>query len=131
MLNLYKKNNCSIIATKKVKKENVSRWGILSVKNKLKRSFQITNVVEKPKISQAESNYAIIGRYILSTNIIKEIKNLKPGQGGEIHITDAIKNMILKKEKFLANIFTGKYLDCGTMEGYIKSGSVISKKNNL
>ena len=58
---------------------------------------------------------------------MNEIKELKPGKGGEIHITDAIKKLIFKKEKFYANIFKGKYLDCGTLDGYIKSGIEIAK----
>ena len=128
MLSLHKKTKSSVIATKKVNKKTVSRWGILSVKNKERNSFQITDVVEKPKINQAKSNYAIIGRYILPLKIMKEIKRLKPGHGKEIHITDAIKNLIYKNEKFYANIFKGKYLDCGSYKGYINSGFEISKK---
>ena len=127
MVKLHKKKKGSIIATKKVQKNTVSRWGILSVKNKKKNSFQITDVVEKPKPREAKSNYAIIGRYILPKLIMNEIKNLKPGQGKEIHITDAIKNLIHKKEDFYANIFKGKYLDCGTLDGYINSGLEINK----
>ena len=127
MLKLYSRFKSSVIATKKVNKKTLSRWGILSVKNKRKDHFEITNVVEKPKLSQAPSNYAIIGRYILSTNIFKNLQNLKPGQGGEIHITDAIRNLIFENEKFIANIFKGKYLDCGTLDGYIKSSIEISK----
>tara|TARA_B110001452_G_scaffold147708_1_gene122970 strand:+ start:379 stop:768 length:390 start_codon:yes stop_codon:yes gene_type:complete len=127
MIKLHKKTKGSIIATKTVKKNTVSRWGILSLKNKIKNSFQITDVVEKPSIKSAKSNYAIIGRYILPKKIMKEIKNLKPGQGGEIHITDAIKNLIHKKEKFYGNIFKGKYLDCGSFKGYIKSGLEMAK----
>ena len=57
-----------------------------------------------------------------------EIKRLKPGQGNEIHITDAIKNLINKSEKFYGNIFKGKYLDCGTLSGYINSSIEISKE---
>ena len=129
MINLHKKTKSSIIATKKVKKTDVSRWGILSIKNKRKNSFQISDVVEKPSVKNAPSNFAIIGRYILPSNIFKEIKNLKPGSGGEIHITDAIKNLIKKNNKFYGNIFKGKYLDCGTMNGYINSGKIISKGN--
>ncbi len=129
MINLHKKSKGSIIATKKVHRTSVSRWGILSTKNKRKNFFQISDVVEKPSLSKAPSNYAIIGRYILPTKIIKEIKKLKPGQGGEIHITDAIKNLLKKGEKFYGNIFKGKYLDCGTLDGYIDSGIQIYKKN--
>ena len=56
---------------------------------------------------------------------MKEIKKLRPGQGNEIHVTDAIKNLIYKGENFYGNIFKGKYLDCGTINGYIESGKEI------
>jgi len=127
MIQLHNIKKSSVIATKRVNKKTVSRWGILSVKNKKKNYFQIKNVIEKPSISNAPSNFAIIGRYILPSKIFNEIKQLKPGQGSEIHITDAIRNLILKGEKFFANIFQGKYLDCGTLKGYIDSGIEISK----
>ena len=127
MIKLFKLKKSSIIATKTVNKKNVSRWGILTKKNKKKNYFEISDVNEKPSIKEAKSNYAIIGRYILNKQIIKEIKLLKPGHGNEIHITDAIKNLILKGNKFYANIFKGKYLDCGTLNGYINSGIEITK----
>ena len=63
----------------------------------------------------------------MPSKIFAEIKNLKPGKGGEIHITDAIKNLIYKDYKFFGNIFKGKYLDCGTLKGYINSGIQIFK----
>ena len=129
MIRLHKQKKGSVIGTKIVPKKNVSRWGILSFKKKIKNSFQITDVVEKPKLKDAKSNYAIIGRYILPKKIMNEIKKLKPGQGNEIHITDAIRNLIYKNNKFYGNIFKGKYLDCGTLNGYIKSGIEISKEN--
>ena len=91
--------------------------------------FQINDVIEKPNIKNAPSNYAIIGRYILPVDILNEIKKLKPSQGGEIHITDAIRNLIYNGNKFFGNIFKGKYLDCGTINGYIKSGIQIFKGN--
>jgi UTP--glucose-1-phosphate uridylyltransferase len=127
MIKLHNILKGCIIATKKVPRNNVSRWGILSIKNKKNNYFQIKDVVEKPKIEQAPSNYAIIGRYILSSKIFEEIKNLKPGQGGEIHITDAIKNLIYKGNNFFGIIFKGKYLDCGTISGYIQSSIQIFK----
>ena len=128
MIKLHRQKKCSVIATKTVPKQTVSRWGILSLKNKKRNSFQITDVVEKPKLKEAKSNYAIIGRYILPKKIMSEIKKIKPGQGNEIHITDAIKNLIYKDELFYGNIFKGKYLDCGTLNGYINSGIQISKE---
>ncbi len=127
MIKLHKTTKGSIIATKRVKRQTVSRWGILSFKNKKKTYFQIKDVIEKPSIKKAPSNFAIIGRYILTTKIFAEIKKLKPGQGGEIHITDAIKNLIYKDNKFYGNIFKGKYLDCGTLSGYMESCAQIYK----
>ena len=79
-------------------------------------------------IGSGPSNFAIIGRYILTSKVFNEIKKLKPGQGGEIHITDAIKNLINKNNKFYGNIFKGTYLDCGTLQGYINSGLRINKR---
>ena len=128
MLKLYQKYNSSIIASKKVKSNEVSRWGIFKFKKFIKNNFLIKDVVEKPKIKLAPSRYAVIGRYILPKTIFKILKNQKGGQNGEIHITDSIRKLIHKKEKFIGHIFAGKYLDCGTMKGYINSSIEISKK---
>jgi UTP--glucose-1-phosphate uridylyltransferase len=128
MIVLYKKTKGSIIATKIVKNKDVSRYGILSIKNKKKNYFTIKDVIEKPNIKKTPSNYAIIGRYILPKVIMTKLKNVKPGQGGEIHVTDAIKQLIQNGEKFYGNVFKGKYLDCGTLNGYINSGIQISKE---
>ena len=85
------------------------------------------DVVEKPSIKKAPSNQAVIGRYVLPKSIFSILLNQKPGKGGEIHITDAIQSLINKNERFIAHNFSGKYLDCGSMEGYIKSSMEISK----
>ena len=127
MIKLHTKYKSSVIASKKVKKKDVSRWGIFDLKKFNKNNFLIKDVIEKPIIKNAPSNYAIIGRYILPREIFKILQNQKPGQNGEIHITDAIKTLIDKKEKFLGHIFFGKYLDCGTLKGYINSSIEISK----
>jgi len=110
----------------KVNKKTVSRWGIYKLNKKLnKRNYIINGVVEKPSIKEAPSNNAVIGRYILPRTIFKKLKSLKPVRGTEIHITDAIQQLINDKEKFVAHNFEGKYLDCGTMKGYINSSKVI------
>ena len=127
MIKLHTKYKSSVIASKKVKKKDVSRWGIFDLKKLNKSSFLIKDVIEKPSIKNAPSNYAIIGRYILPKKIFKILQNQKPGQNGEIHITDAIKTLIDKKEKFIGHVFSGKYLDCGTLKGYINSSIEISK----
>ena len=127
MIALHKKYKSSVIASKKVSKNNVSRWGILDVKKINGRNFIIQDVIEKPKTKKAPSRYAVIGRYILPKKIFKILKKQKPGRNGEVHITDSIKALILCQNKFIGHIFKGKYLDCGSMSGYINSTLEISK----
>ena len=129
MIALHKKYKASIIASKRVKKNNVSRWGILKVKKINNRDFIINDVIEKPTVKKAPSRHAVIGRYILPKKIFKILEKQKPGQNGEIHITDSIRTLILSENKFIGHIFAGKYLDCGTMKGYINSTLEISKYN--
>jgi len=129
MISTHKKFKSSVMASMKVNKNEVSRWGIYNVKNKIDNmNFVIKNVVEKPTISQAPSNNAVIGRYILPKSIFSKLTNLKPGKGGEIHITDAIQSLIDEDNKFIGHNFSGKYLDCGTMNGYINSTLEMAKK---
>ena len=127
MLKLHKLYNTSVIASKLINKKNVSRWGIFKTKKFKKNNFLIDDVIEKPSISKAPSAYAVIGRYILPSKIFQILKKQKPGQSGEIHITDAIRTLIKQDNKFLGHVFNGKYLDCGSMNGYIKSSLEISK----
>ena len=127
LLKLHNKYKSSIIASKKVDKKDVSRWGIFNIKKINKKDFIIKDVIEKPKIKSAPSNYAVIGRYVLPKIIFKVLNKQRPGQNGEIHITDAIRFLINKKNKFIGHVFDGKYLDCGTMKGYMNSTIEISK----
>ena len=127
LIKLHKKYNSSIIASKIVNRKTVSRWGIFNVKKINRKNFIIKDVIEKPTMKLAPSNYAVIGRYILPRTIFDVLKKQKPGQNGEIHITDAIRLLLNKNNKFIGHIFAGKYLDCGTMKGYINSTIEISK----
>ncbi len=128
MIALHKKHNCSVMASIKVKKKDVSRWGIYSVKKKInKRNFIIKDVIEKPSFINAPSNNAVIGRYVLPKEIFTKLEKQNKGIGGEVHITDSIRKLINDNHKFIGHNFAGKYLDCGTMNGYIKSSLEISK----
>tara|TARA_B100000965_G_scaffold116473_1_gene96202 strand:+ start:135 stop:950 length:816 start_codon:yes stop_codon:yes gene_type:complete len=128
MIAIFKKHKCSVMASMKVDKKSVNRWGIFSKKKNINKfNFLIKDVVEKPNINNAPSNNAVIGRYILTKNIFSKLKNQKKGKGGEIHITDSIKKLLQDGHKIIGHNFRGKYLDCGTMDGYIKSSLDISK----
>ena len=128
MISIHKKYNSSVMASMKVNKKDVSRWGIYNIKKNInKNNFIIKNVVEKPSIKSAPSKNAVIGRYILPKTIFKKLSKLKPGSGKEIHITDAIQSLIDENYRFIGHNFSGKYLDCGTMNGYINSTLEIAK----
>ena len=128
MIATHKKYKSSVMASMTVDKKTVSRWGIFRLKKKInKKDYLIKGVIEKPNPKEAPSNKAVIGRYILPKTIFSKLLKIKPGKGGEIHITDAIQLLINQNEKFIAHNFLGKYLDCGTMQGYINSSKEISK----
>ena len=128
LINVHKKFKSSVMASMNVNRKTVSRWGIYKLDKKIdKRNYFIKDVVEKPSVKTAPSNKAVIGRYILPKTIFSKLINQKPGKGGEIHITDAIQSLIKENHKFVAHNFSGKYLDCGSMQGYIKSTLEISK----
>ena len=128
MIGTHEKYKASVMASMSVNKKTVSRWGIYKLYKKLnKNDYLINSVIEKPKIKDAPSNKAVIGRYILPKKIFSKLKKLKPSKGGEIHITDAIQLLIDNNVKFIAHNFSGKYLDCGSMDGYINSSKEIAK----
>ena len=128
MIAVHQKYKAPVMASMKVAKSDVTRWGIYNIKKKVdNKNFIIKSVVEKPSIKKAPSNNAVIGRYNLPKTIFNKLSILKPGNSGEIHITDAIQSLINDNGKFIGHNFSGKYLDCGTMKGYINSTLEIAK----
>jgi len=128
MIKVHNKYKASVMASLSINKKNVSRWGIYKLSKKLDKKNQlISDVIEKPTLKSAPSNKAVIGRYILPKKIFSKLQKQNPGKGGEFHITDAIQSLINDNEKFIAHSFLGKYLDCGSIHGYIKSSMEIAK----
>ena len=106
-------------------KKDVKRYGIIGFDNS--KNLKINKMVEKPSVKNSPSQFAIIGRYILSKSIFNYLAKQKIGKLGEIQITDTM-NAMLSHENFYGCKFKGKYLDCGTVNGYIKSFIEINKK---
>ena len=82
-------------------------------------------MVEKPKVDKAPSNLAIIGRYILLPDVINELSNLKAGYGGEIQLTDALKNTI-NTSGIVGYKFSGNRYDCGNVIGSLEAQIAIA-----
>ena len=121
IISVHNKYHSSVIASKKVNNSEVSRYGIIKYSKKINNNLFISDLFEKPSLKNSPSNYAIIGRYVLPIKIFSSLKNTKRGSSGETQITDAMKNLIYNDSKFVGHIFSGTYLDCGTISGYNNS----------
>jgi UTP--glucose-1-phosphate uridylyltransferase len=107
----------------------VSRYGIVDGKMIHDRLFNVSGLVEKPRIEDAPSNIAIMGRYILSPKIFAILENQQPGAGGEIQLTDAIATLN-KQEVVYAYDFEGTRYDVGEKLGFIKTTIEMALNND-
>lgn len=122
LIDVYERFNSSVIGVQQVPDEDVSKYGIISMNNGEieKDVFRIHDLVEKPKREEAPSNYAIMGRYILRPEIFYVLDNVKPGAGGEIQLTDAIK-LLNEQQIVVAYNFEGTRHDVGDKFGFIRA----------
>ena len=90
MVDLYARHECSIVAIEEIPLDQTENYGVVAGYEIEEGIYQIEKMVEKPKPEDAPSNLAIIGRYILTPDIFQIIRDLPPGRGGEVQITDAI-----------------------------------------
>lgn len=113
---------CNVIAVQEVAREDVSRYGIIDVRRQFSPNlFQVKDLIEKPTQNAAPSNLAIVGRYVLSSNIFESLEDLQFGSNQEIQLTDGIKNLILDGEKVFAYKVQGQRYDVGTTLGWLKT----------
>ncbi len=115
-----KKYRATVLCVEKVAESETSRYGIVDAEEVEPGVYRVKGLVEKPKREDAPSNLAIMGRYLLSPAIFPHLKNLKRGAGGEYQLTDAISSL-LSEEPVYAALYSGKRLDCGVKEGWIKA----------
>lgn len=120
MKSAFEKNPGLYVALMDVPRDWTSRYGIITTQTKEGPVYPFTDIVEKPKPADAPSTLAAIGRYILPQTIFKTLSELKPGAGGELQLTDAIKATIEKMPCF-GYQFTGERFDCGTTAGLIEA----------
>jgi len=120
LIEQYDQYKESIIGVKTVPNNDVSRYGIVDGDLVSDGLYKVSNLVEKPKKEEAPSNLAIMGRYILNPRIFEILTNQKPGAGGEIQLTDAIKGLN-QYEAVYAYDFEGIRYDVGEKIGFIKT----------
>lgn len=120
MIDLYQENDGNMVAVQDVPLADTSRYGVLDINKEEGKRVFTKGVVEKPKPEDAPSTTTIIGRYILRHSIFKELQNAKIGLGGEIQITDTIKNM-MPDTPLTGYRFDGTRYDCGQKTGWLEA----------
>ena len=125
LLDVYEFFHAPVIAVMEVPHENISAYGAIDGEpvghnGSRDRVFRVRNLVEKPKASEAPSNLAIIGRYVLTPEIFDSLQSIDPGSGGEIQLTDALRHL-LRSRPIYAYRFEGTRYDAGDKLGFLKA----------
>ncbi|MGL4372418.1 MAG: UTP--glucose-1-phosphate uridylyltransferase GalU [Turicibacter sp.] len=123
LVDAYNKIGCSIMGVQSVADEDVSKYGIVKPSNSSKpdgRMVKLSGMVEKPKVEDAPSNLAVMGRYVLTPEIFEMLETQEPGAGDEIQLTDAI-DRLMERQAVYAYDFEGDRYDVGDKFGFIKA----------
>ncbi len=121
MVEAYAEVGGNMVATMEVPHATVSSYGILEVGSEAGPTMSVRGMVEKPAPADAPSNFAVIGRYILSPQVLENLETIKAGAGGEIQLTDAIATEIVERGDVHAFRFNGRRFDCGSKSGYLQA----------
>jgi UTP--glucose-1-phosphate uridylyltransferase len=120
MIDIFNEYKTSVLGVQEVDKSNVDKYGIVEGKHIEGSVYKVKNLVEKPEVDKAPSNIAILGRYIITPTIFEILENTKPGKGGEIQLTDALKEL-LSNEAMYAYTFEGIRHDVGDKLGFLQA----------
>lgn len=120
MLEVFDNYKSSILGVQAVARENVSKYGIVSGQKLNEYIYRVDDLIEKPEIDKAPTNIAILGRYILTPEIFNILENTKKGIGGEIQLTDGLKELC-NIQNIYAYIFEGIRYDVGSKIGFLEA----------
>ena len=120
LIDCYSEYKTSILGVQEVPLSEVYKYGIVDGALIEDRVYKVKDVIEKPSVDQAPSNIAILGRYIITPRIFDILENTKPGKGGEIQLTDALKTLISEENMYAYN-FKGRRYDAGDKEGFLEA----------
>lgn len=120
-IEVFEKYGDPVISAVRVPKEDVSRYGIVEATNVEDNIWQIKRLLEKPAKDEAPSNLAAHGCYVLTPDIFGALESIKPGRGGEIWLTDAIKELMKVRPVYACEVKDAKYFDTGNKLEYLKT----------
>jgi len=118
LIEVYNKYQDPIVALEKISRKEIHKYGVIDGVKIAPRTFQINNLIEKPKLGTEPSDLSIVGKYIITPEVIKELKKIKTK--GELFLTDALL-AVAKKRAVYGYQFEGKRYDCGSKIGFIKA----------
>jgi len=121
MVEAYEETGGCMVAAMEVPKEKASAYGVLDIKEDMGAMVAVNGMVEKPKADEAPSNLAVIGRYILTPHVLRNLNKIKLGAGGEVQLTDAIAREIVQGRKVYGYRFRGQRFDCGSKAGFLQA----------
>lgn len=120
-IEVFEKYGDPVISAVRVPKEDVSRYGIVEATNVENNIWQIKKLLEKPTREEAPSNLAAHGCYVLTPDIFPILEHLGPGKGGEVWLTDAIKELMKSRPVYACEVTDAKYYDTGNKLEYLKT----------
>ena len=121
MVEAYQDTGGAMVAAMEVAPEQISSYGVLDVETDLGKVMKVKAMVEKPAAEKAPSNLAVIGRYILTPDVLNNMDSIGEGAGGEIQLTDAIAAEITQGRDVFGYCFDGQRYDCGSKAGYLEA----------
>jgi len=121
MVEAFEDTQSNMVAAMEVPEERASSYGVLDIKEDMGRIVSTKGMVEKPQPGAAPSNLAVIGRYILTPQVLRNLNQKKPGAGGEIQLTDAIDDARESGEEVHGFRFEGERFDCGSKAGFLQA----------
>lgn len=121
MVDAYEETGGCMVAAMEVPQEKASSYGLLDVKADMGVVVSVKNMVEKPKPEDAPSNLAVIGRYILTPDVMRNLETIDRGAGGELQLTDAIAEELRQNRNVFGYRFEGQRFDCGSKAGFLQA----------
>jgi UTP--glucose-1-phosphate uridylyltransferase len=121
MVEAYEQTGGNMVAAMEVAPNRTSSYGVLDVEEDMGSIVKVKGMVEKPKVEDAPSNLAVIGRYILTPKVMTNLNKMKQGAGGEIQLTDAIAEEAKVPGRVFGFRFRGQRYDCGSKAGFLQA----------
>ena len=120
LIEAAEKYDASVVGVQKVSTQAISKYSSVKISPLEERIFSVSDMNEKPRPEQMFSNYAILGRYVLKSDIFDILENLQLGYGGEIQLTDGLKELC-RRDRMVAVDFEGRRYDTGNLQGFLEA----------